>query len=166
MKGKQQLFSSKNQKWTTPKHVYDACNEVFNFTLDPCTNEKNPLGTRRHYTEKDDGLSKDWDHEIAFINPPYDNQRPFVEKAYMEDCTAVLLIPARPDTKLWQEIILPYSELICFVKGRLKFGDSKDAAPFPSALVVKGLNHSPVYRVQVREAFDELGFCIEGKIWR
>ena len=27
---------------------------------------------------------------------------------------------------------------VCFIKGRLKFGDSKDAAPFPSALVVFG----------------------------
>jgi hypothetical protein len=27
---------------------------------------------------------------------------------------------------------------VCFVKGRLKFGGSKDSAPFPSAVVIFG----------------------------
>lgn len=50
----------------------------------------------------------------------------------------VCLIPARPDTKVWHNIIFKHASAICFIKGRLKFGGSKDAAPFPSALVVFG----------------------------
>ena len=49
-----------------------------------------------------------------------------------------MLIPARPDTKVWDEQIFKDATVICFIKGRLKFGNSKDAAPFPSALIVFG----------------------------
>lgn len=49
-----------------------------------------------------------------------------------------MLIPARPDTKAWQNVIFKSASTICFIKGRLKFGNSKDSAPFPSALIVFG----------------------------
>lgn len=48
----------------------------------------------------------------------------------------VCLIPSRTDTQYWHEYIFPYASEIRFVKGRLKFSDSKDSAPFPSAVVV------------------------------
>lgn len=47
----------------------------------------------------------------------------------------VLLIPARTDTKYFHNYILHRTE-IRFVKGRLKFGDSKNSAPFPSMVVI------------------------------
>ena len=46
----------------------------------------------------------------------------------------VLLIPARTDTRWWHEDVIKHE--VRFVKGRLKFGDGKNSAPFPSALVV------------------------------
>ena len=46
-----------------------------------------------------------------------------------------MLIPARTDTKYWHKFVMKASE-VYFVKGRLKFGDSKNSAPFPSAVVV------------------------------
>ena len=79
----------------------------------------------------------------VWCNPPYGReQAKFVLKAYEEsvkhNSTVVVLIPARPDTKLWQNIIFPNANQICFIKGRLKFGGAKESAPFPSALVVFG----------------------------
>ena len=47
----------------------------------------------------------------------------------------VCLIPARTDTKYWHDYCMHANE-IQFVKGRLKFGDGKGGAPFPSAVVV------------------------------
>lgn len=47
----------------------------------------------------------------------------------------MMLIPARTDTKSQHTYIFPNAKYVCFVKGRLKFGD-KDAAPFPSEIVV------------------------------
>lgn len=48
---------------------------------------------------------------------------------------AVMLIPARTDTKVFHEYIYGKAE-IRFVKGRIKFGGSKWNAPFPSMIVV------------------------------
>jgi len=52
--------------------------------------------------------------------------------------TVVFLIPARPDTKMWQDLIFPNASQVCFIRGRLKFGGAKENAPFPCALVVFG----------------------------
>lgn len=46
-----------------------------------------------------------------------------------------MLIPARTDTKRFHDYILDKAE-IRFVRGRLKFGDSENSAPFPSMIVI------------------------------
>lgn len=48
----------------------------------------------------------------------------------------VFLIPARTDTAGWHKYVTPFAHEIRFIKGRLKFGNAKHAAPFPSALAV------------------------------
>jgi site-specific DNA-methyltransferase (adenine-specific) len=48
---------------------------------------------------------------------------------------AVMLIPARTDTRAFHEYIYHKAE-IRFVKGRLKFGNAQNSAPFPSMVVV------------------------------
>lgn len=74
-----------------------------------------------------------------FCNPPYSEISKWVEKAFYEtrkdNTLVVLLIPARTDTKYFHNYILHRTE-IRFVKGRLKFGDSKNSAPFPSMVVI------------------------------
>lgn len=46
-----------------------------------------------------------------------------------------MLIPARTDTRWFHDYIYGKAE-IRFIKGRLKFGDGKSRAPFPSMLVI------------------------------
>lgn len=46
-----------------------------------------------------------------------------------------MLIPARTDTKAFHEYINHQAE-IRFIRGRLRFGGSKNSAPFPSMLVI------------------------------
>lgn len=80
---------------------------------------------------------------MVFMNPPYgrDISR-WVQKAYEEskkpDTTVVCLIPARTDTSYWHDYIFGKAADIRFIRGRLKFGNSKNAAPFPSAVIVFG----------------------------
>lgn len=50
-----------------------------------------------------------------------------------------MLTPARTDTKRFHEYIYGNAE-IWFIKGRLKFGDCENSAPFPSMIVVFGEN--------------------------
>jgi len=77
----------------------------------------------------------------VFCNPPYGRELgKWVEKAYNESrkgACVVMLIPARTDTRWFHDFILGRAE-IRFLRGRLKFGGSKNSAPFPSMVVVFG----------------------------
>ena len=53
------LFSSLKDQWATPQKFFDQLNTEFNFTLDPCVDNKNAKCSK-FYTKDDDGLSKDW----------------------------------------------------------------------------------------------------------
>ena len=57
------------------------------------------------------------------------------EESLKPGTVVVMLIPARTDTKYFHDYILHRSE-IRFIKGRLRFGDSKMNAPFPSMVVI------------------------------
>ncbi len=132
-------FSSKSNEWTTPQYLFDELNEEFNFTLDPCATDENAKCSK-YFTIEDDGLSKDWSNDVVFMNPPYGREiKKWIKKAYEESlngATVVCLIPARTDTMYWHDFIFDKADDIRFLKGRLKFGNSKNSAPFPSAIVV------------------------------
>ncbi len=139
MENIQVMFSSKDDKWSTPQDFFDELNAEFGFTLDPCADDSNHK-CNKYYTEEDDGLLQDWQGEIVFCNPPYGKAiKDWVRKAYIEGCkpntTVVMLIPARTDTIYFHKYIYHKAE-IRFLKGRLKFGNSKNSAPFPSMVVV------------------------------
>lgn len=140
---KEVMFSSKTEEWATPQDFFDKLNEEFHFTLDPCCAEDNAK-CKKHYTKEQDGLAQDWTGETVFCNPPYGREMPkWIKKCYehfLRGGTAVMLIPARTDTKAFHEYIYGKAELR-FVRGRLKFGGSNNSAPFPSMVVVfKGGN--------------------------
>jgi phage N-6-adenine-methyltransferase len=133
------LFSSKTGEWETPQDFFDKLDWRFGkFTLDPCASCENHK-TKKYYTIENNGLAQDWGGETVFVNPPYRNLSEWVEKAYKESqkpgTKVVMLVPARTDTKYWHKYVMKASE-IHFIKGRLKFGDSKNSAPFPSAVIV------------------------------
>lgn len=133
------MFSSERMDWETPQDFFDKLNVEFHFTLDPCANEQNAK-CKKFYTIEQDGLAQSWQGEIVFCNPPYGRElSKWVEKAYKEsrkpNTIVVMLIPARTDTKYFHQYIYKKSE-IRFIKGRLKFGNSTNGAPFPSMVVV------------------------------
>lgn len=129
------VFSKKSDKWNTPIDFYNKLNNLYSFDLDPCSDNNN-LKTKNFYTEKENGLIQKWKGNV-FCNPPYSNIKQWVKKCSEEkyNCNIiVLLIPARTDTKYFHEYIYNQCD-IEFIKGRLKFGNSKNSAPFPSMLV-------------------------------
>jgi site-specific DNA-methyltransferase (adenine-specific) len=132
------MFSSNSNEWATPQDFFDKLDKEFHFTLDPCATDENAK-CDKYYTIKEDGLKQSWKGHSVFCNPPYGKEiAAWVEKSYMESvggCQVVMLIPARTDTKYWHEWIFGKAE-IRFIKGRLKFGDSKNSAPFPSAIII------------------------------
>ena len=139
------LFSSKDLTWETPVDLFNRLDRVFNFELDVCAVDATAK-CDRYFTPKIDGLSQKWEGN-CWMNPPYGREQiKWITKANEEGCNVVCLIPARPDTKVWHEVIFKYAKAICFIKGRLKFGNAKDSAPFPSAIVVFGeeLNNTQI----------------------
>ena len=59
----------------------------------------------------------------------------------------VALIAARTDTRWWHHDVAR-SAHVFLLKGRLRFGDGQQSAPFPSALVVWGANGDTVSRLK------------------
>jgi len=135
----QLIFSSASNEWATPQDFYDLCNKEFNFTLDTASTKENAK-CKNYYTEKDNGLSKDWIGNV-WCNPPYGKETgKWIEKAYIETAkgnanVCTILIPVRSDTKYFHNFMNKADELR-FIKGRLRFGGSKSSAPFPSVLFV------------------------------
>lgn len=123
------LFKSERHDWKTPKVFYEKLNEEFKFDFDPCPSDPTF-----------DGLNVEWGG-VNYVNPPYKTkmQDAFIRKGFEEwkkGKTVVFLIPARTDTQRFHDIILPFATEIRFIKGRLKFDEHKDPAPFPSMIVV------------------------------
>jgi len=144
------LFSSKSDNWATPQWLFDKLNKTYNFTLDPCASQDNAKCSK-FYTEEDNGLTKSFQNETVFINPPYSNTYEWVSKAYHEafssGTTSVLLVPARMDSKWFHEFCFdPFvCKSITFIRGRLNFGGSKNSAPFPSIIIeFSGPSKTPV----------------------
>lgn len=142
---KEVMFSSKSEEWETPQKLFNELDGEFNFILDPCAtkdNHKCPM----YFTKKENGLKQDWGEYLSvFMNPPYGkNIGLWVKKAYetaLGGFRVVCLLPARTDTKWFHAYCLPDShdgvkKTVRFIKGRLKFGDSKNSAPFPSMIVI------------------------------
>ena len=133
------MFSSKSDEWETPQSFFNKLNKTYKFTLDPCSTS-GAAKCEKYYTLEDDGLSKSWKNETVFVNPPYGKIKDWVKKAHDESinngAVVVMLIPARTDTRYWHDYIMEEADSIYFVRGRLKFGNSPNSAPFPSAVVV------------------------------
>ena len=132
------LYSSRSEEWATPPDFFASLHAEFDFTLDPCATAQNAK-CNLFYTKTENGLSKDWGEHIVFCNPPYGrNIGDWAQKCFeasLDGATVVLLVHSRTDTRYFHNWIYGKAELR-FVKGRLKFGDGKQSAPFPSLVAI------------------------------
>lgn len=132
------LFSSKTEEWETPQDLFNELDAEFHFDIDVCATPKNAK-CRKYFTKDQDGLRQSWQGLTVWCNPPYGKHvAEWVKKCYEESLrggTVVMLLPARTDTKYFHDYIYHKAE-IRFIRGRLRFGDSKNSAPFPSMLIV------------------------------
>lgn len=132
-------FSSNRDDWETPQALFEELDAEYHFTLDPCSTHANAK-CEKHYTIEEDGLSKSWEGETVFCNPPYGRQiGDWVRKCAEESKHAkvVMLIPARTDTSYFHDFIYRKAK-VRFIRGRLKFemgGVAASSAPFPSMIV-------------------------------
>lgn len=100
------FMTSKSYKFIrTPLEIWDKLKKEFDFTLDACASDNNYL-LPKYYTKEDSCLDKDWTNEIVYCHPMFDmNIGKFVEKAAMEKCTTVMLLPASTHTRYFHRFI-------------------------------------------------------------
>ena len=141
-------FSSATDQWSTPRAFAAKAVLEFGINFDVCADSTNAV-VPDYFTVAEDALSQKWEApgRVCWMNCPYGKAISlWVAKASWtasNGTPVVCLLPARPDTRYWANYIWdhanhrPYPGVeLRFIKGRLKFGDSKSSAPFPSALVI------------------------------
>jgi site-specific DNA-methyltransferase (adenine-specific) len=143
------MFSSASDEWSTPKDLFDRLHAEFDFEIDLAATAENTKCSS-FFSKKSNSLEKDWGgvFDRGWLNPPYSRGLcgQFIEKAARQrrrGFLTVMLLAARTDTKAFHTHLYnaetwhprPGVE-IRLLPGRLKFGGSTNAAPFPSMIVV------------------------------
>lgn len=156
------FFSSETDQWATPLDFFKKVDAVFRFETDVCADAKNAK-CEKFFDAEANGLKQIWTG-VCWMNPPYGSPesicgpnckkkscqsrgyhnavyKPGIEDWVKKDyesslagATVVCLVPARTCSAWWQDYIVKGE--IMLIRGRLKFGNSENSAPFPSALVV------------------------------
>ncbi len=154
------VHSPKRMDWQTPPELFHVLDGEFNFGWDAAaTADSNVLLLRKRTCVLDyhryfgpdhlldpkcrDALTANWisGQGPYFLNPPYGREQiAFIRKAEEESrfwgSTVVCLLPARPDTIVFHEVIMPAAAEVRFLKGRLTFVGADAPARFPSMIVV------------------------------
>lgn len=132
-------MSSQTAEWATPADFFAELDREFRFDLDPCATADNAK-CAQFYTKEQDGLAQDWGGRRVFCNPPYGREiARWVRKCYEESrkgALVVMLIPARTDTAYFHDYIYHKAKEVRFIRGRLHFNGHRNAAPFPSMVVI------------------------------
>ena len=106
---------------------------IFEDYYDPC-----PFNPDWNPYDFKDGLMQTWKHN-TFVNPPYSNPLPWVEKAIAENKLGkriVMLLKHDSSTKWYAKLHAAGAKFL-MIQGRLKFSTGR-ACAFPSVLVVLG----------------------------
>jgi len=162
------MFSSDRQDWGTPYAFMDFLQSRFGWTptLDASASKLNHKAPK-YYTIEDNGLIQPWGTERVWLNPPFGRELPL----WLEKCRATkaawpkgpmesidepsifCLIPARPDTKWFHDIVVPSASIIYFIRGRfnfdLKYERKGGNAPFPSMLIVWKRHKNTLFNVEM-----------------
>lgn len=145
------MFGRATDDWRTPEEFFVAMDAEFGFDVDVAATRDNCW--KEHYYGPDhpnpnrrDALEGPWAGPMCWMNPPYSRCREFIAKAAQEarrGCTTVALVPSRTDTRWWHSDVWDAEKNqprpgveIRFIKGRLKFGNSENSAPFPSVVII------------------------------
>ncbi len=131
--------------YKTPPELYQMALDKFkrkDFLLDTCCSEKNIPADIYYINGKQDGLKEPW-HDYSWCNPPFNECKKWIEKAYNENkgtgINICMLLPVRTETKYWHDYILhnPNVEIVWLRKG-YKFLDknNQEMGVFKNALAL------------------------------
>lgn len=152
------MRNARGDEWYTPRWLVEA---LGNFDLDPAAPRRGHWTATHCYTREDDGLALPWFGRV-FLNPPYSNPSPWVERL-VEHGSAIALYFARTDSK-WMHRALAAADGVFFIKGRMQFVDINErtfgSATMPSLLLAYG--RANVEAIQKAQAYNRIG----GRLFR
>lgn len=131
-------YSSATDQWATPRALFEEWDRLFHFDLDVCADASNAKCSS-YFDVWADGLAQSWAPRRCWMNPPYGREiGRWCQKAAAEaelGALVVGLLPARTDTAWWHRHVVPHAHVV-YLRGRVRFGEAKAGAPFPSAVAV------------------------------
>lgn len=142
---------------TPPEFFAPVADAVGGFDLDPCASESSNLATTN--VRLTGGLEREWSGKV-FVNPPYSDVGEWMKYAKYEHEHGhteliVALVFARTGTQ-WFHNHATTADLLCFVEGRLSFGEQDGHAPAPSLVAVWG-----DYPDALRAVLERKGLVVE-----
>ena len=117
---------AERDSWRTPPWLFAWLDERFEFDVDLAADDDNAL-CGMHYTQETDGLSQPWyvpgiAHR-GFLNPPYSDIDPWVEKLIVEKAAGfltVMICPSPNGEDRFAQVFRHATEIIDIV-GRIAF---------------------------------------------
>jgi phage N-6-adenine-methyltransferase len=133
MENKTEHFVSKSSTpdnlkdlWRTPRYLFGALDNEFNFDFDVCASEENKL-CKYFFTEQRSALTNSWavlGCIAYFMNPPYSQTQEFLQRASQQakehNLTVVALVNANTDTKWFADAVDSANE-VRLITGRVGF---------------------------------------------
>lgn len=103
--------------WLTPRWILT---QLGSFDLDPCAAINCPDRiASKWFTKADNGLEQEWAGRV-FVNPPFSNTGPWIEK-HSGHGNGLLLVPASIESGAWHTWVWPSAKAILFLHGRPRF---------------------------------------------
>lgn len=128
--------------WCTPLWLFNKLQEVFEFEIDGASDGTNNLLPIFNTKDTPPSIVRQREEtKRVFINPPFNSLKSFIGWTHPNNLKC-LLIPFRPETKLWHTNIWSYATIFVFNK-RIQYihpvtkKEVKGAA-FPSCLIFYG----------------------------
>jgi hypothetical protein len=77
----------------TPKWLFDAMGLEFDIDVAAPVHGIPWIPAKRWFSQADDGLAQEWGGALVWMNPPFSNARPWVDK-FIENGNGLALVPA------------------------------------------------------------------------
>lgn len=124
--------------YETPPEVFGYWHRLFGFNIDVCA-EPTTAKCPTYMTADLDALTQDWSTIFreggkVWMNPPYSNPAPWIEKAIEQSNKGVFvlaLLPADTSTKWFHLLTTTPNVTLVYAKGRIRFllGGERQGSP-------------------------------------
>jgi len=113
---------SVDRNWYTPEPYVEMAREVMgDIDLDPASDAEAQKVVKANlfYDKEDDGLKYPW-HSRVWLNPPWSDPQPWLEKVISEKVDQAIVLTTNATETEWFQDFVHQVDVVCFPKGRIK----------------------------------------------